>query len=54
MAGQKLSALERVDIEVQISESGQPGLNNASFVGRALGVEVGSVTPVSITPLPKQ
>lgn len=54
MAGQKLSALERVDIEVQISESGQPGLNNASFVGRALDVEVGSVTPVSITPLPKQ
>jgi cytochrome c-type biogenesis protein CcmH len=54
MAGQKLSALERVDIEVQISESGQPGLDNAGFVGRALGVEVGSVTPVSITPLPKQ
>ena len=54
MAGQKLSALERVDIEVQISESGQPGLDNASFVGRAAGVEVGSVMPVSITPLPKQ
>jgi len=54
MAGQKLSALERVDIEVQISESGQPGLDNAGFVGRAAGVEVGSVTPVSITPLPKQ
>ena len=54
MAGQKLSALERVDIEVQISESGQPGLNNASFVGRAAGVEVGSVTPVSITPQRKQ
>ena len=54
MAGQKLSALERVDIEVQISESGQPGLDNARFVGRAAGVEVGSVTPVSITPLPKQ
>ncbi len=54
MAGQKLSALERVDIEVQISESGQPGLNNARFVGRAAGVEVGSVTPVSITPQRKQ
>lgn len=54
MAGQKLSTLERVDIEVQISESGQPGLDNAGFVGRALGVEVGSVTPVSIRPLPKQ
>ena len=54
MAGQKLSALERVDIEVQISESGQPGLDNARFVGRAAGVEVGSVTPVSITPLPKR
>ncbi len=54
MAGQKLSTLERVDIEVQISESGQPGLDNADFVGRALGVEVGSVTPVSIRPLPKQ
>ena len=54
MAGQKLSALERVEIEVQISESGQPGLNNARFVGRAAGVEVGSVTPVSITPQRKQ
>lgn len=54
MAGQKLSALERVDIEVQISESGQPGLDNARFVGRAAGVEVGSVTPVSITPQRKQ
>ena len=54
MAGQKLSALERVDIEVQISESGQPGLDNARFVGRASGVKVGSVTPVSITPMPRQ
>jgi cytochrome c-type biogenesis protein CcmH len=40
MAGQKLSALSEVDLEVQVSPSGQPGVNNASYVGELRGVPV--------------
>ena len=40
MAGQKLSALVKVDLEVQVSPSGQPGLRNASFTGELRGVPV--------------
>ena len=43
MAGQKLSVLPAVDIEVQVSPSGQPGLRNATWVANATGV-VPSVT----------
>ena len=42
MAGQKLSALAKVDLEVQVSPSGQPGLDNASFTGELRGVPVDS------------
>ena len=33
MAGQALSSLERVDLEVQLSKTGQPGLSNALLTG---------------------
>lgn len=50
MAGQKLSAFPVVDLEVQISPSGQPGLSNASFVGELRNVSVGaeSVAELSV------
>ena len=41
MAGQSLSTLDRVDIEVQLSPSGQPGLQNASWTALAENVELG-------------
>lgn len=55
MAGQKLSALAKVDLEVQVSPSGQPGLNNASFTGELRGVPVDSnnVAEVTIRPIAK-
>jgi cytochrome c-type biogenesis protein CcmH len=40
MAGQKLSALALVDLEVQVSDNGQPGLDNARFTGELRGVSV--------------
>jgi hypothetical protein len=40
MAGQKLSALALVDLEVQVSDNGQPGVDNARFTGELLGVSV--------------
>lgn len=39
MAGQKISALKRVDIEVQLSATGQPGRANASWLATAVDVE---------------
>ena len=39
MAGQKISALNRVDIEVQLSATGQPGRANASWLATAANVE---------------
>lgn len=55
MAGQKLSALAKVDLEVQVSPSGQPGLSNASFTGELRGVPVDSnnVAEVTIRPIAK-
>ena len=41
MAGQSLSTLDRVDIEVQLSPSGQPGLQNASWTVLAENVQLG-------------
>ena len=49
MAGQKLSALAKVDLEVQVSPSGQPGLNNASFTGALRGVPVDSNSVAEVT-----
>ena len=49
MAGQKLSALAKVDLEVQVSPSGQPGLNNASFTGALRGVLVDSNSVAEVT-----
>lgn len=53
MAGQKLSALSEVDLEVQVSPSGQPGVNNASYIGELRGVPVDSnnVAEVTIRPI---
>lgn len=49
MAGQKLSALAAVDLEVQVSQNGQPGLNNASFLGELSNVSVGGDSVAEIT-----
>ena len=38
MAGQSLSALSAVDLEVQVSRNGQPGLANAVLRGSASNV----------------
>ena len=48
MAGQSLSTLDRVDIEVQLSPSGQPGLRNASWRALAENVELGPDTRVEL------
>ena len=55
MAGQQLSALSEVDLEVQVSPSGQPGVNNASYIGELRGVPVDSnnVAEVTIRPIAK-
>lgn len=49
MAGQKLSALAAVDLEVQVSQNGQPGINNASFLGELSNVSVGADSVAEIT-----
>lgn len=53
MAGQKLSALSQVDIEVQVSPNGQPGLSNARFIGQLRGVSVSNqrVSEVTLRPI---
>jgi hypothetical protein len=55
MAGQKLSALSVVDLEVQVSPSGQPGVNNASYIGelRVVPVDSNNVAEVTIRPIAK-
>ena len=40
MAGQTLSSLSAVDIEVQLSPTGQPGRQNASWVAEQKGVSL--------------
>ena len=39
MAGQKISALSLIDVEVQLSETGQPGRTNASWLANAANIE---------------
>ena len=49
MAGQLISAVKAVSIEVQVSIDGQPGRDNALYWGRVDAVTVGVVEPVVIT-----
>ena len=48
MAGQRLSAFGTVSIEVQVSENGQPGRQNALLWGRVDEAIVGAGEPVQI------
>lgn len=52
MAGQSLSALRAVDLEVQVSRNGQPGLANAVLRGSASNVALSDAaeTLVTLTP----
>ena len=52
MAGQSLSALSAVDLEVQVSRNGQPGLANAVLRGSASNVALSDAaeTQVTLTP----
>ncbi len=49
MAGQKLSTLESVEVEVQISPTGQPGLANASWTATANNVVPSRDATVSLS-----
>ena len=49
MAGQLISEVEAVSIEVQVSIDGQPGRDNALYWGRVDAVTVGVAEPVVIT-----
>ena len=48
MAGQRLSDFESVSIEVQISETGQPGRDNAWAWARLDNIPTGNDEPVAI------
>jgi hypothetical protein len=48
MAGQQLSALESVSVEVQVSPAGQPGLANATWFATADNVVPSASTVVSL------
>jgi cytochrome c-type biogenesis protein CcmH len=48
MAGQKLSALEAVDIEIQLSPSGQPGRASATWVATVENVIPSADATVSV------
>ena len=48
MAGQTLSSLPRVDIEVQVSPTGQPGRANASWVATVSSVEPSESASVDV------
>ena len=52
MAGQKVSVLPALDIEVQLSPSGQPGLDNATWVARANNIapSANGTIVLSLTP----
>jgi len=54
MAGQSLSTLDRVDIEVQLSPSGQPGLQNASWTALAENVQMGTDIRVELVLQPSK
>ncbi len=49
MAGQRISILKSVDIEVQVSPSGQPGRAQASWLGQAYGIKPSVDAEVAIT-----
>ena len=49
MAGQSLSALSAVDLEVQVSRNGQPGLANAVLRGSASNVTLSEVADTVVT-----
>jgi cytochrome c-type biogenesis protein CcmH len=49
MAGQSLSALSEVDLEVQVSRNGQPGLANAVLRGSASNVTLSEVADTVVT-----
>jgi hypothetical protein len=52
MAGQLLSALDSIDIEVQVSQNGQPGLANAVLSGstRNVALSDSAETVVMLSP----
>ena len=52
MAGQSLSALSAVDLEVQVSRNGQPGLANAVLRGSASNVTLSNEAEMVVTLLP--
>ena len=52
MAGQKVSVLPAVDIEVQVSPSGQPGLRNATWVANASGVVPSATQAITLSLAP--
>lgn len=49
MAGQALSSLERVDLEVQLSKTGQPGLSNALLTGAVRDISLIDSSSVVMT-----
>lgn len=49
MAGQALSSLERVDLEVQLSKTGQPGLPNALLTGTLSDIALMDSSGVVVT-----
>jgi cytochrome c-type biogenesis protein CcmH len=48
MAGQLISATPAVDVEVQVSPSGMPGRDNASWIGASTNIAPGQSTRVTI------
>ncbi|MEC9121641.1 MAG: hypothetical protein VYD04_03525 [Pseudomonadota bacterium] len=52
MAGQSLSALSAVELEVQVSRNGQPGLANAVLSGSASNVTLSNEAEMVVTLLP--
>ena len=54
MAGQNLSSLSAVDVEVQLSITGQPGRQNASWVAEQKGVALGPGAEVVLTLKPAE
>jgi cytochrome c-type biogenesis protein CcmH len=54
MAGQKLSSLDAVEVEVQVSPSGQPGRNSASWFAVADNVVPSNDTELTLTLQPVQ
>jgi cytochrome c-type biogenesis protein CcmH len=53
MAGQKVSTLAALDIEVQVSPSGQPGLDNAAWWAGAESVSASESAAISLELAPR-